>query len=105
MLSTAQGIKKAEDLVKFKYEAIEQTFQGNGIVVREVIILRKERLRGVAQWIRNKPYRADPDFTIGAAKIGAAKIGASKIGAAKPYDIELILSIAAFGKKEASNGT
>jgi hypothetical protein len=37
MLSTAQGIKKAEDLVKFKYEAIEQTFQGNGIVVREVI--------------------------------------------------------------------
>jgi hypothetical protein len=66
-LVTAQGITKANDLASLSDEAIEQIFQGRSAVARGVNILRKEKLKGLAQWIRNK-YEGATDFTIGAAR-------------------------------------
>jgi hypothetical protein len=53
-----------------------------------VIIFRKKKLKGLAQWIRNKS-EGDPNFIIGAAKAS---------------DIELILSTAASGKNSTYTG-
>jgi hypothetical protein len=88
-LVTAQGITKANDLAMFSDEAIEQIFQGNSVVARSVTILRKERLKGLAQWIRNTAETGDTDFTIEAAKLS---------------DIADILSTAASGKKRTQRG-
>jgi hypothetical protein len=51
----------------FRDEAVDQIFQGNGVIARSVIILRMERLKGLAQWTRNTADPGDTDFTIGAA--------------------------------------
>jgi hypothetical protein len=53
----------AIDLAQFNNEAIEQIFQGNDTIPRGVTIRRKERLKGLVQWIRNKSG-GNPNFTL-----------------------------------------
>ncbi len=73
----------------FRDEAVDQIFQGNGVIARSVIILRMERLKGLAQWIRDTADTGDTEFTIGEAKVS---------------DITEILSTAASGKKRTQRG-
>jgi hypothetical protein len=94
-LVTAQGIKKPKDLAQFNDNAIEEIFQvdldtaTNAAIAAaaSITILKKARLKGLAQWIRNKSDLGDPYFTLGAATT---------------FDIEEILRATASGKTESN---